>query len=321
MTTGPAPITGKDWQNHVEPRIMAEDLRALEQGIKQALDGGGGSSSGIVVDGWTPAGSVPDPDPELITVTATAPNWIDDTASGGGSWTTPTITGVTYSPASGTASPGQTVTVTATAQTGYQLSGTSNWSHSFPAAPAGPAIVQTKVAHGASVTLDAAPTLGNLLVVGVGTNADPADFEFSHGLILDGTVGPEAGWYVGIASGIVQPDAAATITVTGVGSNPRLSVWEVSGVTGFTGAADEQLTADDYGKQLTFSTDGDVVLVHVHTDGAPGALTPSGGLILDSQANDTRGISAHAIPVSQPWSGAITWTNGRRAIGIAGGYA
>lgn len=48
MTTGPAPITGKDWQNHVEPRIMAEDLRALEQGIKQALDGGGGGGSGAV---------------------------------------------------------------------------------------------------------------------------------------------------------------------------------------------------------------------------------------------------------------------------------
>ena len=66
-------------------------------------------------------------------VTASAPVWVDDSASGGGTWTTPTITGVTYSPASGTATSGQTVTVTAAANPGYALSGTASWQHTFPA--------------------------------------------------------------------------------------------------------------------------------------------------------------------------------------------
>jgi hypothetical protein len=77
-----------------------------------------------------------DGDGTLIQVTAAEPTWTDDATAGGGSWSTPTITGVTYSPASGTATAGQSVTVTATAQDGYQLSGTSTWTHTFPVAAA-----------------------------------------------------------------------------------------------------------------------------------------------------------------------------------------
>lgn len=69
-------------------------------------------------------------------VTATGPTWTDDSTSGGGAWTTPIETGVTYSPASGTATPGQVVTVTATAQTGYVLTGQASWTHTFPTAAA-----------------------------------------------------------------------------------------------------------------------------------------------------------------------------------------
>ena len=70
-----------------------------------------------------------------IPVTASGPTWVDDQDSGGGTWTTPTQTGITYSPASGTATPGQAVTVTATAQPGYVLQGAASWSHTFPSAP------------------------------------------------------------------------------------------------------------------------------------------------------------------------------------------
>ena len=271
----------------------------------------------IVVDGWTDTGG--DPDPELITVTATAPTWTDDAINGGGTWTTPTITGVAYSPASGTATPGQSVTVSATAQTGYQLAGTSSWTHSFPAAPSsGPAIVQTKIIQDTSVTLDAAPTPGNLLVVGVGSNADPANFAFSHGLTLDGTAGPNGGWHVGMASAIVQSGATATVTVTGMGTNPRLTVWELADVAGFVDSDTDQ-SADGYGKSLTFTTGGDFTLIHIHTDGAPGVTTTTGGIVMDSTAADSRGLSAHAHPATT--GGTITWTSGRRAVGIAGGYA
>lgn len=70
----------------------------------------------------------------VTTITPTAPTFTDDPENGGGAWSTPTITGVTYSPASGTATPGQSVTVTATAQPGYVLQGTSSWQHTFPTA-------------------------------------------------------------------------------------------------------------------------------------------------------------------------------------------
>ena len=266
---------------------------------------------------WThtfPIAGAPDP----VEVTATAPTWTDDTDNGGGTWSTPTITGVTYSPASGTATAGQSVTVTATANSGYTLTGTSSWTHQFPAAPSGPAIVQTKVIQGTSITLDAAPTPGNLLVIGVGTNADPADFTFSHGLTLDGTAGPNGGWRVGMASAIVQSGATATVTVTGMGTNPRLTVWELAGVAGFVDSDTDQ-SADGYGKSLTFTTGGDFTLIHIHTDGAPGATTTTGGIVMDSTAADSRGLSAHAHPATT--GGTITWTSGRRATGIAGGYA
>lgn len=67
-------------------------------------------------------------------VTATGPTWTDDDINGGGTWTTPTQEGVVYSPASGTAQPGQTVTVNATAEPGHVLVGTKTWTHTFPVA-------------------------------------------------------------------------------------------------------------------------------------------------------------------------------------------
>lgn len=72
-----------------------------------------------------------------IQVTPTGPTWVNDTENGGGTWSTPTQTGVTYSPSGTgqTAAGGQTITWTATPAAGYEFpsSALSSWSHTFPA--------------------------------------------------------------------------------------------------------------------------------------------------------------------------------------------
>ena len=73
-------------------------------------------------------------EPELTEVEAPAPTWTDY-SEGGGEWTTPEVEGVTYSPASGQAEPGQSVTVTATALDGYEIVGPTEWTHVFPEEP------------------------------------------------------------------------------------------------------------------------------------------------------------------------------------------
>ena len=72
---------------------------------------------------------------EPIAVEALPPEWIDNATEGGGTWTTPEIEGVTYTPATGVAEPGETVTVTATALEGYAITGATEWTHSYPVAP------------------------------------------------------------------------------------------------------------------------------------------------------------------------------------------
>ena len=70
-----------------------------------------------------------------IEITPEPPTFTDNVEEGGGEWTTPYLEGVTYSPQSGLADPGQTVTVTATALEGYTLVGETSWSHVFPEEP------------------------------------------------------------------------------------------------------------------------------------------------------------------------------------------
>lgn len=68
-------------------------------------------------------------------VTAPAPEFTDNTTDGGGYWSTPEVEGVEYTPASGVAAPGETVTVTATALEGYHLEGVTEWTHVFAETP------------------------------------------------------------------------------------------------------------------------------------------------------------------------------------------
>src|SRR5690625_6182415 len=70
-----------------------------------------------------------------IIVTAEEPDRVDNTEDGGGTWTTPEIEGVVYEPESGTAQPGESVTVEATAEQGYSIEGDTEWTHQYPVAP------------------------------------------------------------------------------------------------------------------------------------------------------------------------------------------
>ena len=81
--------------------------------------------------------------PSATPVVPLAPTFTD-TPNGGGTWTTPTQTGIIYTPASGTAEPGQMVTVTAASSdpTKYRIEGVYSWSHTFPVGT-GPRVLLT----------------------------------------------------------------------------------------------------------------------------------------------------------------------------------
>jgi hypothetical protein len=69
-----------------------------------------------------------------IEVTPTAPTFQDPTCDVGAGVVLPTVTGVTYE-VTGTVAPGRQVTVEATADEGYVLVGTDEWSHTFGSVP------------------------------------------------------------------------------------------------------------------------------------------------------------------------------------------
>ena len=88
-----------------------------------------------------------------------APTFTDNTADGGGYWSTPEVEGVEYAPAMGVATPGETVTITATALEGYHLEGVTEWTHVFAETPAVPPPAEPgEYRH--EVTLKVATTLG-----------------------------------------------------------------------------------------------------------------------------------------------------------------
>ena len=117
--------------------VQGEPLTAGEAAMFR-FHGGAWQVMVLAADGmprdniWRAAGQ----QPELTPVTPAIPLWAPDAVNGGGTWETPAQAGVRWSPASGTASPGQEVTVTAYAEPGYRLVGTSSFTYVFPM-PAG----------------------------------------------------------------------------------------------------------------------------------------------------------------------------------------
>ncbi len=65
-----------------------------------------------------------------VAVVTQSPAFVDPTCDGGAEIILPETTGVTYT-ASGPAAAGATITVTATAQSGYVLTGQTEWTHTF----------------------------------------------------------------------------------------------------------------------------------------------------------------------------------------------
>ena len=118
-TTGTATINGVTL-----PADTAAVFSRTAAGQWRYMVVGGGQASWVDVPG-----------DGTLEVTPNAPVWVDDPVEGGGSWTA-SQDGVAYSPATGTAEPGEAVTVTANPTTGYYFpfGATTSWTHTFPAA-------------------------------------------------------------------------------------------------------------------------------------------------------------------------------------------
>lgn len=93
------------------------------------------------------------------------------------------------------------------------------------AAGGGPSVVQHASASVNSVTLGAAPTAGNRLVVAIATTTP--DLTPSHTATTRDAYRLTSGWYLAMWSGTIESGASATIT-TATGSTLAVAVWELT---------------------------------------------------------------------------------------------
>ena len=103
------------------PKVLSEEDNPVLLNIRFLPQGE--AVSGVTVVG------------QLVKVTAVEPTWKDSPnlyLKGGGTWSTPAVEGVIYARPSGTAKGGETVTVSARPKTGYEITGSTSWSHTFP---------------------------------------------------------------------------------------------------------------------------------------------------------------------------------------------
>lgn len=223
-----------------------------------------------------------------VSVTASAPTWTDNAASGGGTWTTATTTGVTYSPASGTASPGQAVTVTATAQPGYTISGTSSWTHTFPAAPtpAGPASA-TYVGQVASAT---------------------AGSTFSFTAVPIGAADAARTVVLAVHTSAVAGRAVSSCTIGGVAATSQLVLSAAESINFVSAKVPAGTTAD---VALTFSGSVNVVDVHVIRAVNIGAKVTSTSLTGTSKTATLTAVPAGALALAAAYKASgvtdFTW--------------
>ena len=103
------------------PKVLSEEDNPVLLNIRFLPQGE--AVSGVTVVG------------QLVKVTAVEPTWKDSPnpyLKGGGTWSTPAVEGVIYDRPSGSARGGETITVSARPKTGYELTGSTSWSHTFP---------------------------------------------------------------------------------------------------------------------------------------------------------------------------------------------
>ena len=181
-------------------------------------------------------------------------------------------------------------------------------------APAGGgvSVVQHKSASTNSVTLDAAPTAGNRLIVTIATVT--AGLTPSHTATTRDAYIATLGWYLAMWSGEVESGASATVT-TATGTNLAVAVWEVTPCTfeeASTYAANWTL-----GMNLSATVDPDGLgLIVVQTESTTSAAV-SGGT-LDSVVTHT---AIHAHTGTPESTTTVSWTQyANQKQGILGVY-
>lgn len=168
-------------------------------------------------------------------------------------------------------------------------------------APAGGgvSVVQHKAAGTNSVTLDAAPTAGNRLVVAIATVT--GDLTPSHTATTRDAYTLTSGWHLAMWSGTIESGASATIT-TATGSELAVAVWE--------------LTPCDFEMANTFTASWATSMA-LSTTVDPGAL---GLVVVQTQSTASAAVSGGALDsvvtsraihghTDTPESGVtVTWT-------------
>ncbi len=189
-----------------------------------------------------------------------------------------------------------------------------------PAAGGGGGVVQSKAATGTTVTLDAAPTPGNTLVLAV-TNAvtDPATWTFSHSLAVD-VAADQSGWDAVIISGEVQGGDSATITITGMNTTssygPAISVHEIEGSVTLVDSATDGLAS---GASLSGSVSSGVfVAAAVIIGGNHSSLVFTG---VTEDLTHSRGGMGSAESPGLPLTVSADWSTNRSCALAIGAYA
>ena len=164
----------------------------------------------------------------------------------------------------------------------------------------GPSVVQHKSASTHTVTLDAAPTVGNRLIVTIATTT--GDLTPSHTATTRDAHRLTSGWHLAMWSGTVESGASATIT-TATGGNLAIAVWEVSPCVFEVAATQSQSWV--YQMNLSATVDpGALGLIVVQTQSTNSAAVSGGAL--DSVAS-ARAIHAHTdtpeSTVTVSWTG------------------
>ena len=176
----------------------------------------------------------------------------------------------------------------------------------------GPSVVQHKSSSTNSVTLDAAPTVGNRLIVTIATTT--ASITPSHTATTRDAYLPTGGWYLAMWSGTVESGASATIT-TATGSALAIAVWEVSPCVFDVASTYTANWATSMDLSATVSP-GALGLIVVQTTSTNSAAV-SGGT-LDSV---TSGRAIHAHTETPESTTTVSWTGTTQAKqGIVGAY-